>query len=721
MNKITVLLLTLLLALAPTTAFAASSVDSLPAVGTSGSVYPLPDPTLTTSNLWITQDGIDYKINPLKAGYIFLGPTPPLGPYLQQLWWNSGVNPTWLYYYNGSQWIPFPTGEGSACSIATVSAIGCVKPDGTTIAITMDGTISAIATCDIATNETVGCVKPDGTTITITEDGTLTATGLSGCTEDTGVSGQVCDSTGGGGSVWGQRVIGAAGTSPNGDGNAVTITGGAGIGTGNGAAVDVTGGTNGATGTTAGGVTVTGGAGFAGSDVAGGTVAVTGGAGDGTAAGAAVSITGGAGGATNATGGVVSVVGGAGSGNATGGFVNVVGGATATGNGGDVNITGGATGDNVGGQLFLTGGAGGDGGGVWLEGGDAVTDGSGGWIQLKAGAQVGADGSPGLINIFTQDADPTSSQVGGSITLTTGQGGNGFASGVIEFQTGDSTTGDSGDISISTGDVETASKSSGNVTIITGNNSSGSDSITGNVQIQTGTPANPPDANSGQITIEAWGNAILSSSVRGQSVDFSESGAGDFYPGVTTIAGRIVGGFLNNAVANIADDFLIYGPVWSDASGAIPTTRNGGNLWVTGGLVDRTGTSTYNGNRSGNLYLGGGYSNAPTVNDFGNVVFVSGRADQSYQFESSGASATIATKVGTVILDGVDTTYTLTLPRAPQDGRIVDVITNGAVSVGFTLAAPGGASVVNAPATLTAGEKLTAFYRSANTTWYVGN
>ena len=61
---------------------------------------------------------------------------------------------------------------------ATVNKKGLVKPDGETIIIDEDGTISAKAgsvEVDIATNEIAGIVKPDGTTIAITEDGTISA------------------------------------------------------------------------------------------------------------------------------------------------------------------------------------------------------------------------------------------------------------------------------------------------------------------------------------------------------------------------------------------------------------------------------------------------------------------------------------------------------------------------------------------------------------------
>ena len=55
---------------------------------------------------------------------------------------------------------------------ATTSAVGVVKPDGTSITIDNDGTIHG-ATVAAATTSSLGTVKPDGTTITVDNDGTI--------------------------------------------------------------------------------------------------------------------------------------------------------------------------------------------------------------------------------------------------------------------------------------------------------------------------------------------------------------------------------------------------------------------------------------------------------------------------------------------------------------------------------------------------------------------
>lgn len=77
--------------------------------------------------------------------------------------------------------IPDVSGFISEIPTATNTTIGGVKPDGTTITVTEDGTISSVggggAEVSIATINTVGTVKPDDTSITIAEDGTISGAG----------------------------------------------------------------------------------------------------------------------------------------------------------------------------------------------------------------------------------------------------------------------------------------------------------------------------------------------------------------------------------------------------------------------------------------------------------------------------------------------------------------------------------------------------------------
>lgn len=61
----------------------------------------------------------------------------------------------------------------AAVAPATTSVAGTVKPDGTTITVTSDGTISADVA--FATTAKAGTVKPDGTSITVSNDGTISA------------------------------------------------------------------------------------------------------------------------------------------------------------------------------------------------------------------------------------------------------------------------------------------------------------------------------------------------------------------------------------------------------------------------------------------------------------------------------------------------------------------------------------------------------------------
>lgn len=62
-------------------------------------------------------------------------------------------------------------------STATTTNVGVVKPDGSTITVDSNGTLTATAQMPgVATTTNVGVVKPDGNTITVDGDGTLTAT-----------------------------------------------------------------------------------------------------------------------------------------------------------------------------------------------------------------------------------------------------------------------------------------------------------------------------------------------------------------------------------------------------------------------------------------------------------------------------------------------------------------------------------------------------------------
>ena len=57
--------------------------------------------------------------------------------------------------------------------IATITSLGVVKPDGTSIRITEDGTISVDTNSVTATADKAGTVKPDGSSITVGDDGVV--------------------------------------------------------------------------------------------------------------------------------------------------------------------------------------------------------------------------------------------------------------------------------------------------------------------------------------------------------------------------------------------------------------------------------------------------------------------------------------------------------------------------------------------------------------------
>lgn len=112
------------------------TIDSFTSIGEGISTYPLPDPALpdNLSYLWITQNGSDYKIDPLKLGYAFVGSVSPTVPFLYQLWWNTSVSPIGLQYYNGADWIPLLNDiiqfVSVGTSIAVLDGIGVLILDG---------------------------------------------------------------------------------------------------------------------------------------------------------------------------------------------------------------------------------------------------------------------------------------------------------------------------------------------------------------------------------------------------------------------------------------------------------------------------------------------------------------------------------------------------------------------------------------------------------------
>ncbi len=113
MRRFVFMLGMLLLLSAPS--FAQGTIEGLSPVPT----FPLPDPAITPSDLWITQGCVtpaacDYKISPTKLGYIFQGTVAPISPAQLQLWWDTNTSPPILKVFQSSSWVPFPNVSGFA-------------------------------------------------------------------------------------------------------------------------------------------------------------------------------------------------------------------------------------------------------------------------------------------------------------------------------------------------------------------------------------------------------------------------------------------------------------------------------------------------------------------------------------------------------------------------------------------------------------------------------
>jgi hypothetical protein len=126
--------------LMPIMAQAQSPIPSLPTIGTNGSTYPLPDPSLTPQWIWMTQSiggtNTDFKIDPFRLGGPFVGAVAPAVPYTYQEWWNISINPPKLEYYTGSAWQPLlsatglPIGSTIFPSVATNAALKGLATNG---------------------------------------------------------------------------------------------------------------------------------------------------------------------------------------------------------------------------------------------------------------------------------------------------------------------------------------------------------------------------------------------------------------------------------------------------------------------------------------------------------------------------------------------------------------------------------------------------------------
>ncbi len=87
---------------------------------------------------------------------------------------------------------------------------------------------------------------------------------------------------------------------------------------------------------------------------------------------------------------------------------------------------------------------------------------------------------------------------------------------------------------------------------------------------------------------------------------------------------------------------------------------------------------------------------------------------------TSGASGTVSSGVSYVFLDGVNTTFTLTLP-APIDGDVLYINAITTVSVSLTLTPTSPATAFNPaspPSTLAAGVGIGYVYDATATKWY---
>lgn len=157
-----------------------------------GGVLQIPGESFTISGAQITFDEPP-ETGTTFVGYGISGDTAPSGV-------QSGGTVTFVGTGVGLTGGPIVTSGSISLAPATSTTIGGVKPDGTTTTISPDGTISAVSgsgtvqqvdtgvglsggpvtttgtiSLSTATVSSIGGVKPDGSTITISPDGTISA------------------------------------------------------------------------------------------------------------------------------------------------------------------------------------------------------------------------------------------------------------------------------------------------------------------------------------------------------------------------------------------------------------------------------------------------------------------------------------------------------------------------------------------------------------------
>ncbi|HKU52979.1 MAG TPA: hypothetical protein VJQ25_10960 [Nitrospira sp.] len=365
----------------------------------------------------------------------------------------------------------------------------------------------------------------------------------------------------------------------------------------------------------------------------------------------------GAPGATDTIGDTVQIAGGAGNG---------------IGNGGPVTITGGAAGSSAdGGEITIIGGVGGTSGSI------------GGIITITAGSSPGSGDIQGG-HVFINGGDSDGVKDGGDVVLT---GGNGGASGA------------SGGISITTPNTST--------------------STVGSITIGTGHPATFSSEDSGRVEITANGKWTAGSGSSGGTIYLGEF-AYNWDNLVTGTYWETLGITRLNYWGDVdKKDVLIYGQPYSGVNGEA-TNRDGGDVVITGGAgTDAAGgPPTYNGNHTGNVILSpGGIQSITVPLDYGNIVFRGAQADQSFAIGSNSSANSFTTLDGILILTNSGATQTVTLPSAPQNGRIARISTTAGIGT-FAIAVTGGETVLNAPASLSAGQGIAFIYRASNTSWY---
>jgi hypothetical protein len=261
----------------------------------------------------------------------------------------------------------------------------------------------------------------------------------------------------------------------------------------------------------------------------------------------------------------------------------------------------------------------------------------------------------------------------------------------------------------------------------------------GNITVSGGDQAAGTAGNGGAATVQGGSALGTGNRAGGAATLKGGNGSGSSAGGAGGISGGNGGATGNGGPANMnggaGGSTSGNGGSINASGGNATTSGNGGSVTFTGGIAAGTtkngGTLAFNAGQptSGGTSLitfstknfDGSINNAGQFDSTGKFITFQAVADQSYsrQTPTTGFAITIGNQNARLVLHPAGTlaTGTVTMPAAPIDGQLVEVMSDQAVTT-LTVSANAGQTIANPPTTLAAGTGFGYLYCAADTEWY---